>query len=224
MLNGNSNMKISKLWGVCHTQSCDPPHGIEVMWGMSNTVILKLRGVYRTQLCDPPRGLEITWGFKMSKLSNLISYSLVCLFTCTNWVLSCICERLVKHASRIFVALFEMMLASLYMLVLFEIGVLMLMVDLLNLLIHLTSYLSSWLLACYLLVVSLWGFTLVFIGLGIMVEYSCLNTCLYTLWSTLILISCIASLASLKLCLMSSLPKGRECAQSQLFMATLIGQ
>jgi hypothetical protein len=41
------------------------------------------------------------------------------------------------------------------MLVLVEIGVLMLMVDLLNLLIHFTSYLRSWLLACYLFVVSL---------------------------------------------------------------------
>jgi hypothetical protein len=38
------------------------------------------------------------------------------------------------------------------MFVLVEIGVLILMVDLLNLLF--TSYLSSWLLACYLLVVS----------------------------------------------------------------------
>jgi hypothetical protein len=34
--------------------------------------------------------------------------------------------------SRIFVALFEMMLASLYMLVLVEIGILMVMVNLLN--------------------------------------------------------------------------------------------
>jgi hypothetical protein len=40
---------------------------------------------------------------------NLIAYSLACLLTCTNGVLSCICERLVKHASRILVALFEMM-------------------------------------------------------------------------------------------------------------------
>jgi hypothetical protein len=40
------------------------------------------------------------------------------------------------------------------MLVLVEIEVLMLMVDLLNLLIHFMSYLSSWLLACYLFVVS----------------------------------------------------------------------
>jgi hypothetical protein len=41
------------------------------------------------------------------------------------------------------------------MLVLVAIGVLMLMVDLLNLLIHFMSYLSSWLLACYLFMVSL---------------------------------------------------------------------
>jgi hypothetical protein len=91
----------------------------------------------------------------MSKLLNLIAYSLYCLLTCTNRVLSCICERLVNHASRISIALFEMMLASLYMLVLVEIGVLMLMVDLLNFLIHFMSYLSSWLLAYYLFVVSL---------------------------------------------------------------------
>jgi hypothetical protein len=39
---------------------------------MSNTVILKLRGVCRTQSCDPPCGLEIIWGLKMSKLLNLI--------------------------------------------------------------------------------------------------------------------------------------------------------
>jgi hypothetical protein len=44
----------------------------------------------------------------MSKLLNLIAYSLVCLLTCTKCVLSCICERLVKHASRIIVAHLEM--------------------------------------------------------------------------------------------------------------------
>jgi hypothetical protein len=44
-----------------------------------------------------------------------------------------------------------MMLASLYVCILVEIGVLMLMV---NLLIHFMLYLSSWLLAYYLLVVS----------------------------------------------------------------------
>jgi hypothetical protein len=41
------------------------------------------------------------------------------------------------------------------MLVLVEIRVFMLVVDLLNLLIHFISYLSSWLLVCYLLMVSL---------------------------------------------------------------------
>jgi hypothetical protein len=46
-------------------------------------------------------------------------------------------------------------MASLYMFVLVEIGVLMLMVDLLHSLIHFNSYLSSSLLACYLFVVSL---------------------------------------------------------------------
>jgi hypothetical protein len=45
----------------------------------------------------------------MSKLLNLIAYSLSCLLTCTNRVLSCICEHLAKHASRIFVAYLEMM-------------------------------------------------------------------------------------------------------------------
>jgi hypothetical protein len=40
------------------------------------------------------------------------------------------------------------------MLVLVEIEVLMLLVDFLNLLIHFISYLSSWLLACYLFAVS----------------------------------------------------------------------
>jgi hypothetical protein len=47
------------------------------------------------------------------------------------------------------------------MLVLVEIGVFMLVVGLLNLLIHFISYPSSWLIACYLVMASLWGFTLV---------------------------------------------------------------
>jgi hypothetical protein len=41
------------------------------------------------------------------------------------------------------------------MLVLVEIGVFMLVVSLRNLLNHFVSYLSSWLLACYLLMISL---------------------------------------------------------------------
>jgi hypothetical protein len=48
----------------------------------------------------------------MSKLLNLITYSLACLLTSTNRLLSFICEHLAKHASRIFVALFEMMLSE----------------------------------------------------------------------------------------------------------------
>jgi hypothetical protein len=67
------------------------------------------------------------------------------------------------------------------MLVLIEIGVFMLVVGLLNFLIHFNSYLSSWL----LLVVSVWSpdedSLLFFASLGIMVEYSFLNTYLYTL-------------------------------------------
>jgi hypothetical protein len=88
---------------------------------------------------------------------------------------------LLKHASRISIALFEMMLVSLYMLVLVEIGVLMLMVDLLNLLIHFVLYLSSWLLACYHFMVSIVMFHSYFASLSIMIEYNCLNTCLYIL-------------------------------------------
>jgi hypothetical protein len=128
VLHENSNMIILKLWGVCRTQSCDHPRGLEIIWGISNMVISKLRGLcLDIQSCDPPHGLEITWGLKMSKLLNLITFSLACLLTCTNWVLSYICECLVKHTSWIFVALTEMMLVSLYMLVLVEIGVFMLL-------------------------------------------------------------------------------------------------
>jgi hypothetical protein len=43
-----------------------------------------------------------------------------------------------------------------------------------------------------------------------MMLYNCSNTCLYILRSTLILISCIASLSSLDLCLVSLLPKGES--------------
>jgi hypothetical protein len=39
----DSNIVILKLWGIYRTQSCDPPHGLEVIWGMSNTVISKLQ-------------------------------------------------------------------------------------------------------------------------------------------------------------------------------------
>jgi hypothetical protein len=116
---------------------------------ISNPVILKLRGVCHTQSCDPPHGLEIIWGLKMSKLLNLIAYSIVCLLTCTNWVLSCICERLAKHASQIIVAHLEMIYSCLYMLVSLEIEVIMLVVTLLKLLHNLISYLAP----CYMFVI-----------------------------------------------------------------------
>jgi hypothetical protein len=152
-LNENSNMMISKRQGVCHTQSCNPSHGSEVIWGMSNMVISKLWDVYCTQSCDPPRDLEITWGLKMSKLLNLIAYSLACLLTCTTkfllaymniWQSTCLESLLLS---------LRWWLASLYLLVLVEIRVLMLMVNLLNLLFT-SLHISSWLLACYLFVVS----------------------------------------------------------------------
>jgi hypothetical protein len=44
----------------------------------------------------------------MSKLLNLIGYSLECLLSCTNCALSCICECLAKHMSQIIVAHLEM--------------------------------------------------------------------------------------------------------------------
>jgi hypothetical protein len=146
----------------------------------------------------------------MNKLLNLIVYSLACLLTWTNWVLSYICERLVKHMSRIIVAFFEMMPNEFIYACLGWDRSLYACGDLLNLHIHFISYLSSWPLACYLVMVSLWWFTLVFVSLGIMVLYNCLNTCMYILWSTLILMSCIASHSSLGLCLMSSLSKGER--------------
>jgi hypothetical protein len=75
---------------------------------MSNSVILKLWGVWCTQSCDPPHSLDIIWWLKISKLLNLIAYSLTYLLTYTNWVLSCICVHLAKHASRIIIAHLEM--------------------------------------------------------------------------------------------------------------------
>jgi hypothetical protein len=125
----------------------------------------------------------------MSNLLNLIAYSLACLLTCINWTLSCICEHLAKHASQIIVARLEM-ISILFMHAClawdrspYACGDFTQSATLLNLIS------SSLLHVCYLLMVSLWGLTLVFANLGTIVEYNCLNTCLYTLWSTLILIS-----------------------------------
>jgi hypothetical protein len=71
------NIVISKLWGVCRTQSCDPRCGLDIIWRMSNTVVSKLWGVWCTQSYDPPCGVEITWGPKINKieLNCLIAYS-----------------------------------------------------------------------------------------------------------------------------------------------------
>jgi hypothetical protein len=144
----------------------------------------------------------------MSKLLNLIAYSLVCLLTYTNWVLSYICERLAKHMSRIIVAHLEMVSILFIYVCLpwdrssYTCG------DFAQIATSLNLISSSLIYVYYPLMVSFWGLTLVFVNLGTMVEYSCLNTCLYTLWSTLI--SCIVSHASLGLCLMNSLPRGGE--------------
>jgi hypothetical protein len=83
------------------------------------------------------------------------------------------------------------------------------------------SYLISWLLACYLFVVSC-DDSLLSCKSWHNDEYNCLNTCLYTLWSTLILNSCIASHSSLRLCLMRSLPKGEKLC-TKLVELMLIG-
>jgi hypothetical protein len=176
---------------------------------MSNTVISKLWGICHTQSCDPSRGLEIIWGLNISKLLNLITYSLECLLTHTNWVLSCICERLVKQAPQIFVAHLEMIsILFIYACLAWDrssyaCG------DFAQNATSLNLISSSLLHVCYLLMVYLWGLTLILQSLGIMLSIVALNIYWYNLWSTLILISCIASI-SLSLCLMSSLTKGER--------------
>jgi hypothetical protein len=168
---------------------------------MSNIVILKLQGVCRTQSYDLSRGLKITWGFKMSKLLNLIAYSLACLLTCTNWVLSCICERLTKHASRIIVAHLEMIsILFIYACLAWDrspygCG------DFAQIATPLNFISSSLLHVCYLLMVHLWGLILIFVKS-------------WHLWSTLILISCIAFHASLGGVWWVHCQRARECAQS----------
>jgi hypothetical protein len=65
----------------------------------------------------------------------------------------------------------------------------------------------------YLLVILYWSLyedSLLFYKSWYNGVYNCLNTFLYNLWNTLILISYIASCSSLGLCLMSSLPKGER--------------
>jgi hypothetical protein len=129
---------------------------------MSKMVFLKLRGVCSTQSCDPPHGLEIIWGLKMSKLLNLIVYSLECLLTCINWAPSYICERLEKHVSQIIIAQFEI------------ISILFIHAclawdqspyacdDFVQIATSLNFISSSLIYVYYLLMVYLWGLTLIF--------------------------------------------------------------
>jgi hypothetical protein len=143
---------------------------------------------------------------------NLIAYSLACLLICTNRFLSCICERLAKHAILNCVALVEMM-SSKFMCLFWLRWESYACGGLLNLLIHFFHILAHG----YLLVILYWSLcedSLLFFKYWHNDVYNCLNTCLYALWSTLILISCIVLRSSLELCLMSSLPKGdRLCAK-----------
>jgi hypothetical protein len=144
---------------------------------MSNTVILKLRDVYCTQTCDPPRGLEIIWGFKMSKLLNIIAYSLACLLTCINWALSCICEHLANHASWIIFAHLDMIsILFIYACLAcdrspYACG------DFAQIATSFNFIYSSLLYVCYLLMVYLWGLTLIFAKSWHLVEHSALNIC-----------------------------------------------
>jgi hypothetical protein len=116
---------------------------------MSNTMISKLRGVCRTQSCDPPCGLEIIWGLKMTKLLNLIAYSLhVYSLVQTEFLVAYVS---VWQSTRLKLLLLTLRwyLSCLYMLVLLEIEVIVLAVTLLKLLHHLISYLAP----CYMFVI-----------------------------------------------------------------------
>jgi hypothetical protein len=111
---------------------------------MSNLVILKLRDVCRTQSRNPPRDLDIIWRLKMSKVLNLIAYSLVQT------------EFLVTYVSiwkstllKLLLLTLKWYLSYLYMLFLLRIEVLMLVVTLLKLLHNLIPYLAP----CYIFVI-----------------------------------------------------------------------
>jgi hypothetical protein len=140
---------------------------------MSNRVILNLQSVCHTQSCDPLCCLEIIGGFKMSKLLNLISYSLAYLLTYTNWVLSCICERLAKHMSQIIVAHLEKIsILFIYACLVWDwspyaCG------DFAQITTSLNFISNSLLHVCYLLMVYLWGLTLIFAKSWHLVKHSC---------------------------------------------------
>jgi hypothetical protein len=82
----------------------------------------------------------------MSKLLNLIAYSLECLITCTNRDPSCIRERLQSTHLELLLLTLRSCLSHLYILVLVEIEVLMLVVIFLKLLYRFISYLAP----CYI--------------------------------------------------------------------------
>jgi hypothetical protein len=140
---------------------------------ISNRVILKLLSVCHTQSCDPPHGQEIIWWFKMRKLLNLIASSFAYLLTCTNWALSCICQHLAKHTSQIIVAHLEMISILIIYACLawdwnpYDYGDFAQIATLLN-------FISSSLLhVCYLFMVYLWGLTLIFVKSWHLVEHRC---------------------------------------------------
>jgi hypothetical protein len=115
----------------------------------------------------------------MSKLLNVIAYSLACLLTCTNWALSCTCEHLAKNASQIIVAHLEM-ISILFMHAYlawdwspYAYGDFAQFATLLNFIY------SSLLHVCYLLVVYLWGLNLIFANLGTLLSIVALNICWY---------------------------------------------
>jgi hypothetical protein len=143
----------------------------------SNMVISKLRYICHTQSCDHPCGLEIIWELKMSKLLNLIACSLKCLLTCINWVLSYICERLAKHVSQIIVAHLEIIsILFIYACLAWErspytCG------DFAQIATSLNFISSSLLHVCYLLMVYLWGLTLFLQNLDILSGIVALNIC-----------------------------------------------
>jgi hypothetical protein len=111
---------------------------------MSNTIILKLWSVYCTQLCNPPRGLEIIWGLKMSKLLNLIAYSLVVYSLVQTKILVAYVRVWQSTHLELLLLTLSWCLSHLYMLVLVEIEIVMLVVTLLKFHHNLISYLAPY--------------------------------------------------------------------------------
>jgi hypothetical protein len=141
-LEASGYLLYSVLWPSTHSKE----HLRKIM---SNTVILKLRGVYRTQSCDPLCGLEIIWWLKMSKLLNLIAYSLAVYSQIQTELLVAYVSIWQNTCLKLLLLILSWYLSCLYMLVLFEIEVFMLVITLLKLLYRLISYLPP----CYMFVI-----------------------------------------------------------------------